>query len=215
MLINIRGTSGSGKSTIVREVMKRYDAVKKIQQEEIYPSVLPGGEVAKPRKQPLAYLCTRLDERPLAVLGHYETACGGCDTLPTYDMIFDLVRRFDAQGFDVLFEGLLMSGDLKFTRALLEDASVSDLLVVGLTQITLDTCEASIRGRRATKAAAKGVEPREFGPNLRKNLESKWKLTVKTCDELAKLEGQKRVRVVRADRELALATVVKELRLNR
>jgi hypothetical protein len=205
MLINLRGTSGTGKSTIVREAMKRYDKVTPLTQDKVFPDRTD----LKPRKQPLMYLCTRLDETPLAVLGHYETACGGCDTLPTYDLIFELVRRFDNQDYDVLFEGLLMSGDFPRTVELHKEGH--DLLVIGLTEVPLDVCESSIRGRRAEKAATKGVEPREFGPNLRKNLESKYKLAKKTCDQL-EAAG---VRVVRADRALALETVIRELRLNR
>jgi hypothetical protein len=175
--------------------MKRYDQVNPIFQEG--------------RKQPIASLCARLYEPWLAIPGHYETACGGCDTIHSYDEIFNMVRHYDELGRDVLFEGLLISGDLPRTLALHTEGR--ELMVIGLTEVSLDVCEASIRGRREAKAASKGVPPREFGPNLRRNLEAKFKLALKTCDQL-EAAG---VTVVRADRATALETVIKALRLNR
>lgn len=96
MIINIRGTSGSGKSHLVRSVMDLYGLRTKFFVEN--------------RKQPIGYTAhRRTSGRNLSVLGHYETACGGCDTIPSLDQIFS--RAMKAHGeHDVLFEGLIEIG---------------------------------------------------------------------------------------------------------
>lgn len=152
MIINIRGTSGSGKSTLARKVMALY-----------------GNRVAykrEGRKQPIGYLYRRPPNSPhqvsagrgLAVIGHYETPCGGCDTIQKMDDIFQLVRDADAQGHDVLFEGLLISADMKRTLALHEEGL--DLKVIAL-DVDIDTCIASVNERRWAKSPDKpGVNPK-------------------------------------------------------
>ena len=67
-IINIRGTSGAGKSHLARRVMANYPVRK--------PVHVAG------RKQPLYYEYEAPDHNvPLFVVGHYECACGGTDTM--------------------------------------------------------------------------------------------------------------------------------------
>lgn len=164
MIINIRGTSGSGKSTLVRRVMELYGGPKVVYREE-------------GRKQPIGYALHRaqgVPGRPLGLIGHYETACGGCDTVPKMDRIFELVREAHANGMDVLFEGLLISADFNRTYALHADGL--PLLVVGL-DVPLDVCLDSVNQRRWAKNPNKPpVNP--------KNTESKWKGTKNTMKKL-------------------------------
>ena len=77
MIINIRGTSGSGKSFLVRHIMR------------LYPKQVP--VYVSDRRQPISYTLSR-SGRKLLVVGHYESVCGGCDTVHSMDAIFDLVR---------------------------------------------------------------------------------------------------------------------------
>lgn len=147
MIITIKGTSGSGKSTIVREIMKLY----------------PGARMKwrlEGRKQPVCYQLGITEEgaRGLVVPGHYETACGGCDTLPSYDFTMDLVRRADDAGFDVLYEGLLLSGDVKRTTALHQEGRK---LIVFAIDLPLEECLASVNARRRQKKSdAPDVDPK-------------------------------------------------------
>src|SRR5678815_5091805 len=93
LVVNIRGTSGSGKSTIVRGIMAKG------------ATVIPIGEDRKPD----GYIITGpLFKRPVYVVGPYTTACGGCDQITTQDEICDRIRAYSTLG-DVLVEGLLMS----------------------------------------------------------------------------------------------------------
>lgn len=160
-IINIRGTSGSGKSTLVRRIRDLYQNVEPVHVEG--------------RKQPLYYRLTGSEQLPDAfLLGHYETACGGCDTIPSMDKIFDLVYE-KAQEGAVLFEGLLVSAEYKRTARLFEELSC-DLHVVHL-DVPIETCVESINMRRREKKPdAPPVNP--------KNTESKWKGTRSTCKRL-------------------------------
>lgn len=98
MIISLRGTSGSGKSTLVRKITALYAS---------------GGTphfVAGRRK---AYYTIHARDNPLGralvVPGHYEIANGGIDTLDTLDEAYDIARRADSDGHDVLMEGKNMS----------------------------------------------------------------------------------------------------------
>lgn len=139
MIINIRGTSGSGKSTVVRKIMDLYTGGKAKFFE-------PG------RKQPIGYVFQRGNllkyGRSLAIIGHYETPCGGCDTINGQDHIFNLVRQAHDNGNDVLFEGLLLSAEVN-RMAQLHDAGYDARVVV--LDVPLETCLASVNGRRQAK----------------------------------------------------------------
>ena len=153
MIINIRGTSGSGKSHLVREIMQRYDCKLAVKHEG--------------RKRPIGYLCKRAGQRDLAVLGHYETPCGGCDTIPSMETIFALVRQSHYAGADVLFEGLIVNSDRNRTIRMHED----DLPLKIITLSTsIDLCLESIGERRKSKGNAKPLNPR--------NTEAKFKLAL-------------------------------------
>ena len=135
-IIQVRGTSGSGKSTVMRAVMKQLG--------EFHGVTVAG------RKQPMYY---QLDWRhgsskpvgfDLCVLGHYATACGGCDTIGSAKAVIELIdsmKHWDV----ILCEGLLLSEDVKNTLTL----PIDRLKVLFLTT-PLDTCLERIKGRRAT-----------------------------------------------------------------
>ena len=184
-IINIRGTSGSGKSTIARMVME-------------HPSYGPReAHYIEGRKRPLYY--TLAGQRPLAVLGHYETACGGCDTIPKMDTIFQLARELHDSGHDVLMEGLLMAADVQRHAALAQEGY--PLLVVALDE-PLDVCLASVNNRRHARNP-------DLPPVNPKNTTSKHRGVMLSVGRL-KDAG---VRVVVSDREGALSRVLTELEL--
>lgn len=175
-IINLRGTSGSGKSTLAKQIMALYGTKHRVMEEG--------------RKQPIGYILPRREGtglKSLGVVGHYEAACGGCDTISGYEKIFNLVRRTHEAGMDVLFEGLLISGDVKYTRMLLEEHL--PLRVLALTT-PIDVCIESINQRRRDKAASKVLRPDEVPDEVKPvnpvNTIAKHK-TLLTC--MAKLRG--------------------------
>lgn len=136
MIFNIRGPSGSGKTYVARQVMDLYG--------EKLPRFVPG------RKQPLYYHLREPGYGDLLVLGHYETACGGCDTIKTLDETFQLARLLAVQGH-VLFEGLLLSPEYNRTVAL----SKADNMEVLFLDTPLEQCIENIRKRRAARGVTK------------------------------------------------------------
>jgi len=131
MIVNIRGTSGSGKSHIIRQVMDRYGG-----KDSFEPVMLEG------RKKPFGYYST---SGGLFIPGHYESQCGGCDTIHGQDTIFNLVRSWAERGANVLFEGLLVSEEVRRTVEL--SKSFSELRVLAIDH-PIEECLAAINGRR-------------------------------------------------------------------
>lgn len=212
MIINIRGTSGSGKSTIVRAVIEQA-----ADKQEWQPSfdglgrllpVNPKTGEPRTRKRPWGYsLDMGEGRRPVIVLGHYETACGGCDTIPNFDLGYSLIQRAYETGSHVLFEGLLYSADA--TRLInLASGAVpkTEFLIIGLST-SLEECSASVNARRAKSRRAELAAIRgEFLPPVNdRNTLSKFKGTQNTMKRLAR-EGFRTEWCSRKDaRELVLS----------
>lgn len=141
MIINIRGTGGAGKSTLVREVMLRY------------PKRTP--EYISERKQPIGYRCEQFGKSSLWVVGHYESPCGGGDTMPTPAAVFDSVRAAAQRGDDTIFEGIISQDDTLRSIQLSREYAV---LVLAL-DVPIDVCLASIQGRRDARGDVRPLNP--------------------------------------------------------
>ena len=135
------------------------------------------------RKQPLYYKCWKEPFDPdkctpapdLIVIGHYEAACGGCDTITNLDLAFQLVFEAAGMAEHVAFEGLLLSGDVKRCTEL-HDTFGQDFQVIALNT-PLDVCISSVNSRRWAKDPTKdGVKP--------KNTESKYKCVLASIPKL-------------------------------
>lgn len=155
LVINPRGTSGAGKTWLVREVMAAYRR---------------GGATAAPlhragRPRPMGWrLSHPRGGRSLAVIGHYEATRGGTDTIPEtdggLDEAFRLADALAAGGDDVLLEGYRLSGEVDRTVAL---ARAQRARGGGLHVLCLDApVERSVRNvvarRRAGASALPGIE---------------------------------------------------------
>lgn len=169
MILNLRGTSGSGKSHLVREIVGHYT------------TKLPF--FIKERKRPVGYLFKRKDPRKgkdLWVPGHYETPCGGCDTIPNLDMVFDLVRRGHTAGHDVLFEGLLVNSDRNRTIEMYKEGLPIRIVTLGTE---LEVCVSSVQARRDERARNRKGGPREAKPLNPRNTETKYHLALKNHEK--------------------------------
>jgi len=192
MILQIRGTSGSGKTTLVKNIMQLY--------KKPFRKVYREG-----RKQPLYYVL----EHPivglpsLAVIGQYETVCGGCDTITvpgqSYKIIFDAIQRNVDEGNDILFEGLLVSGDLAWSTQLKQHCYINILL-----DVPVEECLASVNERRKVRFEKAG---KEFIPVKEANTIAKHRLILKCRDRLQNEYG---INVETHNRENALQRV-KEL----
>lgn len=146
MVINIRGTGGSGKSTVVKRIMALYSART--------PYYIEG------RKQPLYTVCIhpRVGELELLVPGHYNVACGGCDTLKGPQHVYDIIKEFGTNMHrHVLFEGIMVGDDVKRAVDLhLSDRGQFQVIVLSTP---VDECLRSIEARRAEKGNEKPLDP--------------------------------------------------------
>ena len=138
MIINIRGTSGTGKTHMVRAFMADH----------------PGWETRfiPERKRPLGYFHPGGNgpehmQGGVYVVGNYECACGGTDTLPSWGFIHNVVREAALQRHHVLFEGLLWSHETKRTIMLSKDFQMQ---VWGI-HLPIEECLDSINVRRRLK----------------------------------------------------------------
>lgn len=136
MMINLRGTSGAGKSTVVRGFMSHVQA----HMDVILPHFITG------RRQPWYYSGTA--PRPWRALGHYETACGGCDTIKTVDEVYRLVQDGLEAGQAVLFEGIMVQDDVR--RAVAFNQQFHDMHVIALTT-DIEECLRAVRSRREAR----------------------------------------------------------------
>ena len=95
MLINIRGANGSGKSFVVRELMKLGPV------SEFY------GELGSRRPEAYELLLPQVDTS-VFILGSYDNQCGGCDLFKNPKQLIRLIKTYAARGH-VLFEGAMVS----------------------------------------------------------------------------------------------------------
>jgi thymidylate kinase len=140
MLINVRGTSGAGKTTVVRALMAQCP------RKAIYGIFGP--------RLPEAYKLTL--PHPAYVIGPYLTPCGGCDRILPFALIPQLIEKYAQQGH-VVFEGLLLSTFYGDIGRLLE---TRDSVVLFL-DTPLELCIERVEARRR---AAGNFRP--FNPML-------------------------------------------------
>lgn len=153
MIINIRGTGGSGKSTVVRRIM------------ELYPKKEP--IFIQGRRQPLRYdlypnaeepLWSPTGPLPLVVPGHYETPTGGCDTLKSIEDVYQILYFTVQREMNAIFEGIISQDDVTRAVALSKRVGRENFLVITLTT-PLAECLKGIQARRDARGDARPLSP--------------------------------------------------------
>jgi hypothetical protein len=162
MIINPRGPSGSGKTVLMRRFVDEcgFMLVREVHIEG--------------RRQPFYYEYEHpaLD-RPVFLLGHYNTPCAGADTINKFDVLFDLIEEKAREGH-VLVEGLLMSVECNRMLKIVEKGHELRCFHLNLP---LDECLDSImKRRRAKNPDAPMVNP--------KNTTGKHRLAIRYCERL-------------------------------
>lgn len=142
ILCSLRATHGSGKSYLVRQLLERYDA---------QPT-----DVDK-KGRPNNYVMTLGDKSKLFVVGSYVNACGGCDSIQPYSLIWPRVEEFAKHGH-VLFEGALVSSSYGNIGRSLE--AYGDRAVFAFLNTPIEVCLERIRQRRLAKGNLKPVDPK-------------------------------------------------------
>jgi Zeta toxin. len=128
---------------------------------ELYASRVPYH--SEGRKQPYGYLCGRQNGAPLWVVGHYETDCGGGDTISQgMDEVYRMIHEAADRRYDVMYEGLILQSDVLRCIALQKEKGYP-LLVIGLTT-PIEECLRNVQARRDAKDDAKGRPRRPLNP---------------------------------------------------
>ena len=164
MIIQVRGTSGSGKSHLVRLVMATFPSRFPVRDNE-----LPTG---KKRKHPVGYYMINPPHSPLFVPGHYESPCGGVDTInwartkpkemkdPNTGELFtapgitgwefanqSVIER-SKEHCNVIYEGLMVGYDKKFILLFKEQGI--PVKVIGLNT-PFKECVVNVKKRREAR----------------------------------------------------------------
>lgn len=147
MIISIRGTNGSGKSTIVRKLVAGY------LQKKIYG-------ILGARLPEAYFLVVPKVAKPVYVLGPYEnTAVSGCDQVQPYDLILDLIEKYARRKEGhVVFEGVILSSSYGRVGRLMEEWGQE--AVMAFLDTPLETCLKNVQARRDTKKNAKPFNPK-------------------------------------------------------
>ena len=170
MLISLRGTNGSGKTTVIRALLKAAKT-----QRNIY-KVLGN-------RLPEAYeLVIPKVKKPVYILGPYHlTDCGGCDRLIPFDIIPPLIASYEKQGH-VVFEGVIVSSVYGQIGALMEKYKKKSVML--FLDTPLKECIRRVQDRRDGRE-----DDRVFDP---KNLTMKFNATIRV-KERALVDGIIRV----------------------
>lgn len=139
-VLNLRGTHGSGKSSIVKHLLDHYpnQPLGFGKRPEGYKVTIPGLS------------------KPLYVVGPYHTQCGGADAITSYDAIWPRVLSYNKRGH-VIFEGALVSscvGSIGEALAKRKDA------VACFLDTPLELCLERIQTRRALKGDHRPLDPK-------------------------------------------------------
>lgn len=146
-IINIRGTSGSGKTTVVKRVFAHLDS-------PVYVTREGGG-----RNRVAGVICGRL-----FAVGKYDQACGGADSLSwsgSAEFITELLKDYKNQEYNVLLEGLMVS--TWGTDRLVKLHSELGMKIIQLTT-PIEDCLALVQARRDERAKEKDKTLPPFNP---------------------------------------------------
>ncbi len=125
LVIQIRGTSGSGKTTVARDVIERF---------KLEAAYTDG------RRNPIWYTKDRI-----CILGSYESTCGGCDNVGAAPACYNLLQEAKKEHDVVIMEGLLLSEDKKWTKQMQDDG---DEVKVLFLNTPLSLCINRVKARR-------------------------------------------------------------------
>ena len=171
-IVTIIGTHGSGKSSLVRQVMK----------------FLGANDPFKFDGKPAGYRFTRPDGQRIFVLGKYTTACGGLDSSFSYKgAADDVVLCIDllAEKGHVVCEGVIAMSSYGFGRlsnlATSQEQKGNQVIFAAL-DTPLEVCIQRTEGRRAARATQYGKESKPFDPQ---NLIAKYYSMLRDQERLA------------------------------
>lgn len=157
-IVKLHGTSGSGKSTVARSLMKRSS------------SVTPLGSFRKPE----GYICTLTElKQPLYILGPYSAVCGGMDSINDASVHIILLQKYAALGH-VFYEGLLASE--YYGRIGSASLEYGDRHLFAFLDTPIEVCIERVKNRRLVAGNSKPLNETNTRGRIKKIERLKYKL---------------------------------------
>lgn len=177
MFINIRGPFGSGKSTIMMNMIKTFrDNPEDAREESL--------KVITPREGKLSHIAhkfyVRSFAKPIIVMGRYVSFSGGADTISwkgSQEQMTQFIRD-NIQDNHIFLEGAIVSGCPRYVNLGKELQDAGHWVVYYYLTVTFDECIARIEKRRLETAERKNRKPVTKPLNIG-NLQSEYLKTKK------------------------------------
>lgn len=168
-IVQVRGTHGSGKSTVVRSLLDALGPTAPIRVAQSFGANLRGNKLVT-----LGYQL-----RGARVLGSYDSpTSGGCDGITRQDDITDRVRKWAAED-SVVFEGILASKTHQRYADLRDElVNAGHRYVFAYLNTPLVECLKRVGARRFNRGEAKPLDP----ANVISGYEAVLKVRQKTID---------------------------------
>lgn len=149
MIINVRGTSGSGKTYAVRQLMEHLEPCG-----EVYGT----GDMF-PESKVLAHVFFH-ELQPVFVIGDYSSSeCGGCDKIRTQNKVCALIRHFSQFGH-VIFEGMILSNNYSRYVTLAEELEgYGEKFAFMYLTTPIEVCLEQVRERRLAAGNTDPLDP--------------------------------------------------------
>lgn len=149
--LNLRGTNGSGKTFVARALLAAIEG-----------KALELTERGKVR----SYMGHMLDSygilKTVVVYGSYEANCGGCDTIPSVNIVADMIHRDmkDPRIDLVFYEGLMISHMIGTVGAAAKCYNDNHTMV--FLDTPLEVCIERVNNRRKNQGNTKEFDPRNI-----------------------------------------------------
>jgi hypothetical protein len=142
-VLDIRGTHGSGKSWIVRQVLERYRHI-----------AIEGPGLTGKGSRIWGYRVPQVD---CGIVGSYEVQNGGCDTIKDMAKIVEVMKKLATEHANVIMEGIFVAHTFKRYDELANDMAAYGYRFFFLNT-PLRTCIARVRARRIAKGNEKDLD---------------------------------------------------------
>lgn len=153
MIISLRGTNSSGKTTVVRNLLAKFEP------KPIYGMVGP--------RKPEAYELVRKRGKPIYVLGPYDdTPTSGVDVISTagLDCVTELCEKYRPKGH-VIMEGILVSSNFGSVGEYL--VQYKSELIIAILDTSLEQCVEALK-KRQILAGSGPAEVKHIGAHYKR-----------------------------------------------